>query len=637
MASGCGPGTVGDAIRPEEASAADALGEDGKPACRAVAAYGEPLIVDWKSTERLDLELAMKEGVAVVAYTCDSFKLLKRCKIEGSYEFAAVSRKEDVVQLTSKDEVAANLPFSAGKVGASMERGSTIDMALVMVGKKGTTVDRAARPQLTGDCEGATHFVHAAFVGAFAVAKGTSGKVQGVAELFGAGTSAASASDKQVSNKDGDLKACRTAKSTDAEPPDQCQSALRVELMPITAKLPEKAAATSNAIVNPCPDGMVRSAGKCAMPAAETAHLCKPDDAEECVTQCQRGDAGSCYHLAWLHRSGKGVDKDLGQALSLFEKACEGDSAKACSQVADEKLRARLREKDPTKVTELTRQAEQLLDKACQLGDGWVCWNTASWYMRSPKTNPVFGSDYARGVTLIERGCKLGYGPSCSSLAALKIKGEHTPKDAAAGLTLYKKACDAGRWQDCEKMADVLAAGRGVKKDPTRALAMYERACSFHGLRACNSGGELLLEGKGVPKDAAKARALFEQGCPEKGSVGWDACESLAELYDEGTGVTKDRARAAELYVKAGKTFKGGQRYEKGDGVTKDLDKAMASYDRGCRKFSRDDAQKSCDALGRLLEQVDEERAKKHYADLCERMRHQPSCAKAKRLGGKSQ
>ncbi len=160
-------------------------------------------------------------------------------------------------------------------------------------------------------------------------------------------------------------------------------------------------------------------------------------------------------------------------------------------------------------------------------------------------------------------------------------------------------------------------------------------ACGFHGLRACNSGGELLLVGKGVPKDLAKARTLFEQGCPNEGSTGWDACESLAELYDAGTGVTQDRARAAELYVKAGMTFKAGQMYELGDGVPRNQAKALAAYDRGCRKFSRDDGQKSCDAQGRLLEQVDEGRARKHYVDLCERMLHQPSYAKAKRLGGK--
>ena len=76
-------------MRPKEATAATAL-QEGEPAvCKDVKSGGEPLIVDWKQEQRGNLEIAMKDGVAVVAYSCDAIKLLD------SWHCAAVSRLPD--------------------------------------------------------------------------------------------------------------------------------------------------------------------------------------------------------------------------------------------------------------------------------------------------------------------------------------------------------------------------------------------------------------------------------------------------------------------------------------------------------------------------------------------------------------
>ena len=87
----------------------------------------------------------MKGGLAVVSYDCKSLKVLNGCKVEGTYEFAGVSRKEQVVQMTSADELAANLPLSVAKLSAEMQRGKSIDLAIVMVGKRSATRSRSSR------------------------------------------------------------------------------------------------------------------------------------------------------------------------------------------------------------------------------------------------------------------------------------------------------------------------------------------------------------------------------------------------------------------------------------------------------------------------------------------------------------
>jgi hypothetical protein len=79
-----------------------------------------------------------------------------------------------VIRLNSADELGANLPFSGltlkGELAAEMQRGATLDVALMMVGKRVATHGKASTVDLLGDCAGATHIVHWATVGAFAMA-----------------------------------------------------------------------------------------------------------------------------------------------------------------------------------------------------------------------------------------------------------------------------------------------------------------------------------------------------------------------------------------------------------------------------------------------------------------------------------
>lgn len=645
--AGCGgPGAVGDAVRPADPTAGNALGEPGAAggsgdACRAVGSYAEPLVVDLKSNERLDLELAMKEGVAVVSYDCKSLKLLKGCKLAGSYGFAGVSRKEDVVQITSSDELAANLPFSAVSLGGEVASGSSIDLALVMVGRKGTTVENAAKADLVGSCDGATHFIKSAMIGAFAMATGTSGKARAAAEIFGASAKAASSSEKRTANKDGDPESCKQATPDAPKPPDQCQSPIRLELVAVQGQREAKGegegakSEEAQGPRNPCPEGMVLSGGKCTT-GGDKPHLCKRDDAKDCIEQCEKGDAGSCHNLAWLHKMGKDVSKDEARANELFDKACNGGFANACYQRGWSYLSERLQKgKSEDAQTELRVKAEELMNKACQLGDAYACYNTSDWYLRDPPL-AVFPKDPARAIAMIRRGCNLGYAFACSKLAMHLVDGKHAKQDVPGAMSLLQRACDAGRWEDCETIGNLYRDGKGVNKNPVAAIAAYEQACDKGGARACNSGGTLYAKGEGLPKDPAKARALYEKGCPEK-SPGWDACKSLGEAMEKGVGGAKDMAKAAEVYERGcmkGGCLRAGQIWEKGEGGVKpDPERALAAYEKGCNRTSDKDA---CKAYGKLLEGKDKAKALAFWTDYCNRMglSEKWACAESKRLGG---
>lgn len=631
---GCGAGAVGDAARPEAPTGAEAL-EESPGDCKGVASHAEPLIVDWRSKERLDLELAMKKGVAVVAYDCKQMRLLTDCRVEGSYDYAGVSIKEDLVQLENADEVRANLPLTGAKIGGELSRDSSIDIALVMVGKKGSTAGEIARGALAGKCEGATHVVRAAYVGAFAMARGSRGKVRAVAEVFGAGGEAKSESQKRTSNKDGDVGACKAAKPS-APPPDQCQSAIRLELAPIqdkVAKAEEAGEAEAKPEAKPdsvetCGPGMVRAEGKCTADKDKVAYRCKPMDEAECRTQCEKGNPESCSSLGFILKR-----KNDPSARELFDKSCELGNGSGCFNAANERLQANMKAPNPKLVVE----AEQLLDKGCLAGDGWVCMNTAHWYIRDEKLNPPFGRNVERGIKYLERGCALGYAFACASLGTELVEGKNTKKDDKRGIELFKRACDGGSWDNCEKLGNYLRDGKHVPKSSEAALTAYGRACAFGGARACHSAAAMYLKGDGVKKDEPQAVALLRRGCPDKGPSGWDACRALGELHQKGeAGAKKDLQKAADYYTRGLWAGKAGEIYEKGINGKPDLDKALEHYKKGCQTMASGDGKEACFAAGRLLAKKDKAAAKDYYADLCQRLGLgvKGYCDEYKKLGG---
>ena len=125
-----------------------------------ISTYAEPLIVDWDSGHRTDLEVLTRDRIAVVRYQKNAIKMLKDCSLEGEYGYVGVNKKEDIIRMDSLDEVAANLPgifaTAGAKLGAEMQKGSTIDLGLVTVGKRtavrtsaeraGSRVSATARP-----------------------------------------------------------------------------------------------------------------------------------------------------------------------------------------------------------------------------------------------------------------------------------------------------------------------------------------------------------------------------------------------------------------------------------------------------------------------------------------------------------
>jgi len=524
---GCGPGGAGAAVRPKEATAAEGLGE---APCREADDSGAPLVVDWKPEQRGDLELVMKENIAIVSYSCKGFKLLKECKVDGKYGFLGMSKKEQVVKLTNADEVKANLPFGgvgiAGNISGELSRGSTLDVAMVMIGKVKTTWAKVRADELQGECAGATHFVRGAMVGAFVMETGTKGQVKTAAEMFGASGSAQSASQKNVSNKDGDIGDCAKSSPDDKKAPSQCQAFIRLELKGILPKAAAGAAPPAAVDAQParseiaaaevtCPKGLVLTDGKCAEAKTAAAYLCNPSDANACVEQCNKGSVQSCGSAGTLFGSGGGgAPRDEKRARELLTKGCDGSDAKSCTHLGVLMAQGRGGTKD-------SAGAAKKLEKGCGDADALACGLLGLHY----KTGDGVTKDETRALGFLQKGCEGGDDAACATAGKMFLDGVGGAKDPAKGIDYLKRACDGTQANACVDLGLLSEIGKDAPKNPILAKTLYMRGCFRGNSEACFAQGRMEL-GFGGTKDGAKR--AFELGCMRNDTM---SCAAMKVLF----------------------------------------------------------------------------------------------------------
>lgn len=519
IAGGCGgPGGAAETIRPKDPTAAKAFEE---AQCHDVEKGGEPLIVDWKPEQRGDLEVAMKDGIAILSYSCQSLKVLPDCKLDGKYGFIGMTRREQVVRLQNADEVKANLPFSGGKIGGEMQRGSTLEIAMLTVGKRRTTWDTPTKDDLKGSCEGATHYVKSAVLGAFAMSTGSEAKVRAAAEILGTGAEAASQSSRETANRDGDVTDCQKASPDAPNPPSQCGAPIRLVLAPIgkglagatTAAAPppeapkEKAVAASEQTT--CPEGLVFSEGKCTKAATAAAYECQSSDLKDCQVQCDKGNAASCGILG----EARAEARDYAAALPLLTKGCGGGQARSCAnQGIIVGLGLGTKADVPASVA--------LFQKSCEAGDPVGCRELGRNYLFG---NAPLTKDEAKAATLFRQGCDGGNVESCSFLAASFEDGKGVAKDLTQATELRKRACDGGMKEACAAAGRAYETGQGAPKNEILAQILYQRGC-FRGAGAACTG----LGRTQFARQPDMAKRSFEMACNFRDALG---CASVKVLY----------------------------------------------------------------------------------------------------------
>ncbi len=641
LLAGCGSSNAGSQVKPDELSGSAALGGGG---C-GTAGVSTPLVVDMP--DRAFLEGAMQDGVVFLNYDCKVLTVLPDCTLPGDYAYRGLSRQEEIVALENQDEVSANMPFSSGSAAGKLESGNVLNIGLVSIGRRSTAA-QVARDQLVGaQCAQATHYLKQAVLGAFAMKTAERGAVSGAVDVFAvASAGASSTSTNSRDRKDGDLEACRTAKSSDDGPPEQCQAILRLMLTPIPNALPVKAKGeeveedagdgddkgVGEAEV--CAKGLVFVDGKCGLRKAGQPTVCEPTNSDDCLKQCEAGNAKSCHfyglllygnlckdpskkaHCDKVNEDGNeaAMGADERKSLDFFKKACEAGLAEGCYEFGSSG------ESFWKEDEELLKQGVASYDKACEMGLADACSSIA--FNRLGGRSGV-AEDTFKGLSDLDRACKLGDTYSCLELGGFYFTGKHVSKDPQRGYNFLKQFCDQGNTDVCLELGQQLL-GTYIGSDlnrPTVPAAMtdaeklgrdtLDKGCKKNDPYSCGELGRVLY----VAKEYEQARLYLEASLSHSKNSDFDESEILlGDMFFEGKGVPANKSQGVTYWISSeddDRLLKAAGILESGKGVIKDAEKAGVALGLFCESTSK---KKEC----LKVKSLNVEAFKKAMASVCD-------------------
>lgn len=228
-------------------------------------------------------------------------------------------------------------------------------------------------------------------------------------------------------------------------------------------------------------------------------HACKEEVAEGCLylgVMMQEGKGGppdpsraegyfekgcdmesgeSCFRLAELHYNGKAPpaagepagSPNFKKAARYYTAGCDLDFANACTALGKMRRAGQGMGMDED-------VADELLEKACSLGDEWACVESNA----APTDGTV--------LEAIRQKCEdKNNMNACFALGAAYLKSDEEKKwEQGAGM--LQESCDKGVTRSCYKLAVVLEKGEPIPKDIKRSQNLFERACKGGIKKACN-------------------------------------------------------------------------------------------------------------------------------------------------------
>lgn len=443
--------------------------------CPDASGQGRPLVVDWESVDRADLEARASRGPVVVAYEGCKIQVLSRCKVRDAkpYSYVGLTPKKDVITMRDAAEVYANVPVSAAKLEARLAKQGSLVASMTIVGQMDTAEPAPSSDRLEGDCTGATHVVTALTLGAFEFSAAKS--VEGAAgvDVMGAGAGTKLAAGGELLNRDGDAAACEKATGTDEKAPFGCAALLRIEVVPLGA---------SRSLEPTCGAGLLWDGAQCvavakAAPACPTGQI--PDSNGGCAPKKQDTVAA----VADIVKKGGGVIVQPTPGGPLVAPI-----ASSCNDLA-------------------------ACEAACDKGEAPACAGLGG-LLRAKLKAGTPSDEGKRAQAALEKGCKGGVASACTALGEMLFQGLGIAKDATGAVPFLERACEGGDAAGCNDVGLVKLASS--PPDYAGAAKYFERACNDKSSLGCLQLGVLTKEGKGVVKDAARGQALLEKACTAK-------------------------------------------------------------------------------------------------------------------------
>eukprot|EP01138_Halocafeteria_seosinensis_P010179 gb/GECG01010396.1/.p1 GENE.gb/GECG01010396.1/~~gb/GECG01010396.1/.p1 ORF type:complete len:243 (+),score=37.06 gb/GECG01010396.1/:1-729(+) len=164
----------------------------------------------------------------------------------------------------------------------------------------------------------------------------------------------------------------------------------------------------------------------------------------------ERDHASSCLNLGLLKATGRGVQRNMNEAVELFKKGCSLGNADCCTAAGMEQASGKNVEQD-------LKQAKELLKKACG---------------------------------------QVGQSKACNKLGEMYLVGKHgCEKDLPAASYYLKRACDEGKPLACRNLALMYLRGEGVEYNEETARQYWDK---MYDIKEQETGGPVIR--KGLPK-----------------------------------------------------------------------------------------------------------------------------------------
>lgn len=190
------------------------------------------------------------------------------------------------------------------------------------------------------------------------------------------------------------------------------------------------------------------------------------------TTQCQAGDAESCFRLGQYHEAKHNPQN----TIKAYQRSCDLGYVQACHAGGN--------------------------------------------YLSYVRGNPP---DYQQVASLFRKGCDGEIMESCTELAWLYHQGR-IQKSVAKAARLYRKACDGSEMAACYLLGRLYRDGAGVGRNRTKSAVLFRKACEGDRPKACIALAEQHMLAWGVSRNRATATSLLEKAC-RLGNQ--DACDTL--------------------------------------------------------------------------------------------------------------
>jgi hypothetical protein len=202
--------------------------------------HDRPFIIEWDATDQSSFQARASTDVVFVRYEGCDLQVLDACSVDsikgafGGYKAIDWTTGQlESVDIADENELYAKLPLGAALLGGRVHDGEKFHMEYFVSGTRSASREhlyRGALDKVPG-CKGATHFVYAYNLGAFALASQSSLKGEANGSYLGFGSGGSHSSETKTDKKGGDLGSCT---SDSAKEVDSCKVPIRLTLREIT-------------------------------------------------------------------------------------------------------------------------------------------------------------------------------------------------------------------------------------------------------------------------------------------------------------------------------------------------------------------------------------------------------------------